>query len=69
MNMIQMIRSKDEASSAITLSEGEANGAKMLNSDHANQQELFSLSFKAFHGHDTQKPLFNKQRKTKIYCT
>ena len=36
MNMIQMIKSKDEASSTITLSEGEANGAKILNSDDAN---------------------------------
>ena len=55
--MIQMIRSKDEASSAITLSEGEANGAKIRNSDHANYQELFSLSFKAFHGHDKGKQI------------
>ena len=36
MNMTQMIKSKDETSSAITISEGEANGAKILNSDDAN---------------------------------
>ena len=55
--MTQMIKSKDEASSAITLSEGEANGVKMLNSYDANEKELFSLSFKAFHGHDTQRTI------------
>ena len=36
MNMTQMIKSKDEAFSAITLSEGEANEARILNSDEAN---------------------------------
>ena len=36
MNMIQMIKSKHEASLVTTLSEGEANGAKILNSDDAN---------------------------------
>ena len=36
MNMTQMIKFEDEAFSAITLSEGEANGAKILNSDDAN---------------------------------
>ena len=36
MNMTQMIKSKDEAFSIITLSEGEANEAKILNLDDAN---------------------------------
>ena len=36
MNMSQMIKFKDEASSTITLSEREANGAKILNLDDAN---------------------------------
>ena len=57
MNMTQITKSKDEAFSAITLSEGEANEARILNSDEANQQELFNLSFKEFHGHDTQKTI------------
>ena len=57
MNMTQMIKSEDEAFSAITLSEGEANEARILNSDDANQQQLFNLSFKAFHGHDTQRTI------------
>ena len=57
MNMTQMTKSKDEAYSTITLIEGEANGAKILNSDDANQQEIFSLSFKSFHGHDTQRTI------------
>ena len=54
MNMTQMTKSEDEAFSAKILSEREANEARIFNSDEANQQELFSLSFKAFHGHDTQ---------------
>ena len=36
MNMTQMIKSKDEAFSTITLSEGEANEARILNSNDAN---------------------------------
>ena len=36
MNMTQMIKAKHEAFSAITLNEGEANGAKILNLDDAN---------------------------------
>ena len=36
MNMIQMIKSKDEASLAITMNEGEANGANILNSNDVN---------------------------------
>ena len=36
MNMTQMIKSKDEAFSTITLSEGEANEARILNLDDVN---------------------------------
>ena len=36
MNMTQMKKSKDEASSAITLSEEEANEARILNSNDTN---------------------------------
>ena len=36
MNMTQMTKFEDEAFSAVTLSEGEANEARILNSDEAN---------------------------------
>ena len=57
MNMTQMTKSRDEVYSTITLSEGEANEERIINSYDANLKELFNLSFKSFHGHDTQRTI------------